>query len=439
MEFLFSLRPANMKLGLRNITALLDSLGNPQERLPAALVAGTNGKGSVTTYLTSILRGAGYRTGTFYSPHLFRINERIKLNGEEIPSPVFDSILGELRERYKQTPFSFFEGVTAAAILYFVRENADIAVFEVGLGGRLDATRLVNAVITVITGISHDHGEHLGRTKSEILGEKLGITRKGVPLVANLKGGLMARKAMKHCEISGIPYVNSRSGISRRLRRMNAASIDFTLVTPKRDYGILSSSMIGRVQMENVTTAVRVAETLGMKFKGIGKRAISEGIGRAFFAGRFQVLPGNSRVILDVSHNEEALLSAADTLTRISPAERNVMIFGVMARKELGSFPSKALSSVREVILVPLKGAGSASGSDLFARFTGQMRGPGTGRKKKTGAADANGGTVITVARGMNDAVRKAQKSLGPEDTLLVLGSHLAVEESVGELGKILL
>ena len=411
-----------MKLGLGNITALLDSFGNPQEKFPSVLIAGTNGKGSVTTYMTSILRSAGHSVGTFYSPHLFRINERIRIDGEEIASPVLDGIVGELRERFHSTPFTFFEGITAAAILYFQREKVDFAVFEVGLGGRLDATRLVNAIVTVITGISHDHGEHLGRTRSAILKEKLGITRAGTPLVANLNGYRLTRQAKKYCERNRIDFIDTRSGISRRVKRIGVDSIDFSLVTPVRDYGIITSSMTGRVQMGNATTAVRVAEMLGGKINGIGKKAIKLGISKAAFAGRFQVLPGSPRVILDVSHNEDALISAAETLVRISPPERNVMIFGVMARKELGGFPSRAVSSARDIILVPLRGKGSATGQDLLGRFT-----------------DSAGTARITLARGMYDAVRKARKILGPEDTVLIFGSHLCVEEAVGPVGSFLL
>ncbi|MBN2184969.1 MAG: hypothetical protein JW746_06540 [Candidatus Krumholzibacteriota bacterium] len=412
-----------MKLGLGSITSLLDSFGNPQEDFPSVLIAGTNGKGSVTTYVTSILRSAGYRVGTFYSPHLFRINERIRIDGEEIAGSVLDGMIGELRERYHAAPFTFFEGITAAAILYFKRQKVDFAVFEVGLGGRLDATRLVNAIVTVITGISHDHGEHLGRTRSAILKEKLGIVRAGVPLVANLKGMRLVRQAEEYCEKNGNLFIDVRKGVSRKVKKIGADSIDFSLVTPGRDYGIISSSMTGRVQMENAVTAVRVAEILGGKIRGLGKKAVKLGISKGVFAGRFQILPGTPRVILDVSHNEDALVSASETLVRISPPDKNVMIFGVMARKELGRFPFKAVSCARDIILVPLKGKGSATGQDLLGRFAGAGRGQAR----------------ITLARGMHDAVRKARRILGPEDTLLIFGSHLCVEEAVGPVGRFLL
>ncbi|HER42857.1 MAG TPA: bifunctional folylpolyglutamate synthase/dihydrofolate synthase, partial [Candidatus Eisenbacteria bacterium] len=206
IDFLDSLRPTRMKLGLENVSKLLRALGDPQNSYPSILVAGTNGKGSVCAYITSILMAAGLRVGTFFSPHLFRVNERIRLDMEEIPSARLDELLGTLRAERKRIPFTYFEAATAAAALHFEREAVDAAVFEVGLGGRLDATRLVDAVVTVITGISIDHHEHLGGTVSEILGEKLGIVRRGVPLVANLEKRALDAKAERYCRDEGASY-----------------------------------------------------------------------------------------------------------------------------------------------------------------------------------------------------------------------------------------
>ncbi len=418
IEFLHSLRPTYMKLGLENIAALLEGLGNPQSKVPAVLVAGTNGKGSVTTYVSSILRRAGMKTGTFYSPHLFRLNERIRVDGEEIPSPVLDRILGRLREFRRDAPFTFFEGITAAAMLYFAGEKVDTAVYEVGLGGRLDATNLVNAAVTVITGISLDHREHLGRTKLRILREKLGIVRSGTPLVANLREKRLAARAEGFCREKGVPFHNVAREVRKELVSMTFGNMVFTLGSPVRSYGELSSRMIGKVQMENAATAVRTVELLGERARGAGVGEVAEGIARGFLAGRFQVLPGEPRIILDVSHNEEALLAAAANLLEVSPKGRNVILFGVMARKELGRFPARAAKAAREIILVPLRDGQSAGAEDLLGRFGGGAGTPG------------GGNAVLRVARGMGDAVRIARGTLGPGDTLLVTGSHLTVEEA---------
>jgi dihydrofolate synthase/folylpolyglutamate synthase len=455
IDFLASLRPTRMKLGLENISRLLEGLGNPHTKFPAILVGGTNGKGSVTTFISSILRSGGMRVGTFYSPHLFRINERIRFNGEEIPSAVLDEILGRLRMLYDKSSFTFFEGITAAAILYFVRRNVDIAVFEVGLGGRLDATRLVNAVVTVITGISLDHREHLGKTRGAILNEKLGIARKEVPLIANLNSKVLRKRASLYCRSEGVPFYDVRDEARADIVSLEPARMRLRLATCVRDYGELETRMIGRFQAANIATAVRTVEALrdtsesrdlpeaarhgkrgelkgrpvtSGKVKRIVSPAIASlesvkaGIGSAFIAGRFQVLAGAPRVILDVSHNEEALLAALETLRRISPRERSALIFGVMLRKELGKFPGKAICVASNIILTSLKDRGSSKGKRLHDLFYEAC--PLLERERVN----------IFAARGMAHAVRAAKRLLRPEDTLLILGSHIAVEEAAAYL-----
>jgi len=406
-----------MQLGLEQIAALLARLGDPQLGVPAILVAGTNGKGSVTAYASAILRAQGLRTGSFFSPHLLRVNERIRIDGDEIPSPELDRIARRLRRLHGRFPFTFFEGLTAAAAVWFRERGAGAAVWEVGLGGRLDATRLVDARVTAITGISMDHREHLGRTKAKILGEKLGIARPGVPLVANLGSAALRRVAARRCAAAGVPLHAIGEEVSVSASRCRPDGMDLSLVTPLRDYGTVRVRMPGRVQAGNAATAVRAAE-LFLPGRSPSRAAVRAGLAGAMLAGRFQVLPGNPRIVLDVSHNEEALLASLATLRDISPPQRSVLLFGVLARKELGRFPRRALRSAREVVLVPLKDEGSARTADLERLFAG--------------AGSDGDRSRITVTRSMRDGIRYALGRLEPRDTLLVLGSHLTVEEAVG-------
>lgn len=405
-----------MQLGLGQVASLLSALGDPQLGVPAILVAGTNGKGSVTAYASSILREQGLRTGSFFSPHLFRVNERIRIDGEEIPSPELDRIARRLRRMSGRTPFTFFEGLTAAAALWFRERGVEAAVWEVGLGGRLDATRLVDARVTAITGISVDHREHLGRTKLRILGEKLGIARPGAPLLANLGTAALRRSAGRRCAALGIELHDVGAEVSVSASRSRPDGIDVSLATPVREYGTVTLRMPGRVQAGNAATAVRAAE-LFLGGRSPSRTAVRAGLSRALIAGRFQVLPGNPRIVLDVSHNEEALLASLATLRDISPPQRTVLLFGVMARKEPGRFPRRAVRAAREIVLVTLRDEGSARGPDLARLFA---------------AAGGGGRCVIRVARGMREGMRCALGRLGEGDTLLVLGSHMTVEEAVG-------
>ncbi|MDZ7859496.1 MAG: Mur ligase family protein [Candidatus Krumholzibacteriota bacterium] len=418
IEFLYSLRPTKMRLGLENITSLLDSLGNPQMKYPAVLVGGTNGKGSVTAYISSILRCAGLKVGTFYSPHLFRINERIRINNREIPSAALDRIVDRLRRGYERNPFTFFEGITASAALYFLQNKVDIAIFEVGLGGRLDATRPVNAVATVITGISIDHSSHLGRSRKAILGEKLGIARGGVPLIVNLDTDSLIEKASFYCRREDSSVINVKESTSSRLKKITFERMTFSLKTDKYDYGDIETRMIGKAQKINVSTAVKTIEVLGDKTGKSYVKYVKEGLEKTSLPGRFQVLRGVPRVILDTSHNQQALINSLNTLLAVSQPHRNILLFGCMARKEPGRFPSIALRSARKIILVPLKQKGAETGENLLNYFT------------EAGSKETKDARVI-LSRGMGDALRKAKTGLKGNDTILICGSHHMVDEAV--------
>jgi len=411
-----------MKLGLENITSVLNSLGNPQEKFPAVLVAGTNGKGSVSSFISSILRRAGLKTGTFYSPHLFRINERIQIDGREIPSQILDDYLGELRKNYHRRPFTFFEGVTAAAVLYFLESKVDIAVFEVGLGGRLDATRLVNAVISVITGISIDHSRHLGETREQILREKLGVVKRGVPAVVNLSAPALCRAAADYCSEQQAAMVNAAEAVETEFVKITPEKMLFSLKTDSYDYGVVESQIIGRHQMKNAATAVKSVELLAEKSGTEYFDSVREGIKRGYLPGRFQISAVGPGIIMDVSHNEESLLGSLSTLREISPPDRNIIVFGCMERKDLGKFPAEVVKTARRIFLAPLSHSGAASEEELRKRFS-----PGA---EQPGVPSAE----VTLCKNMEEAIYMSRNLLKEDEYMLVLGSHHAVEEAVSYL-----
>jgi dihydrofolate synthase/folylpolyglutamate synthase len=409
-----------MNLSLTNISACLERMGDPQRRYPAVLVAGTNGKGSVTTYVSSILRAAGLRVGTYYSPHIFRLHERIRLDGEEISSHDLEALIGTVRARSRGIPLTYFECLTAAAAQYFLEKRVDAAVFEVGLGGRLDATNLVNAVVTAITGISHDHREHLGRTKRKILAEKLGVARAGAPLVADLATRSLVGQAAAHCAAVGAPFHSVRDEVEISLVDLSASRMIVRARTPRRDYGELATRMIGRAQVRNVATAVRAVEMLegAGVFRCVGPATIRKGIASAFLAGRFQTVCARPRVVLDVAHNEESLCAALDTVRRVSPRDRTTIVFAVLAHKELGVFPERAVAAARAIVVAPLGDARSASGDRLGRVFR-------AARRKAGGTA-----AEVSVARGIAQAIREARRRADPSDTIVIMGSHVTVEEA---------
>ena len=436
LEFLFSLKPTRMKLGLENVSRLLDYLGSPEKRFPAILVAGTNGKGSTTAFLSSILQSLGLRVGAFYSPHLIRMNERIRVNNQEIPTYDLDRIIGSFRKFYPSAKFTFFEGLVAASVLYFVEKDVDIAVFEVGLGGRLDATKLVNAVLTVITGIAIDHTEHLGKTREGILREKLGIVREGVPLVANLTTVKLLQKAKRYCIEHGVEIFDVRGSVRAILKSMDFQRMLFDLETPNHSYRELSSRMIGRHQLWNISTAVLAIEVLSKNLphsmsdkcsrwslferleSRFFERGIREGINSAFVPGRFQVLDGSPVLIVDVSHNENGLLSALDTFKGLSARENSIIIFGIQANKDPGRFFKEAHRVASRIIVVPLKTKRSASVGDLVRRFREASR-------------SVRSPAEIIALRGTGEALKFVNRICKSSDTVLILGSHFLIEEAV--------
>jgi dihydrofolate synthase/folylpolyglutamate synthase len=420
VSYLASLKPSRMNLSLTNIAELLGRMGNPERRYPAILVAGTNGKGSVTTYVSSVLREMGLVVGTYYSPHLFRLHERIRVDGREISSRELDGLVGRVRALSRDIPLTYFEMLTAVAVQHFFMKRVDAAVIEVGLGGRLDATNLADAVVTVITGISHDHREHLGRTKRRILAEKLGIVRASRPLVANLAPRSLVTQAAAHCARSGAPFHSVPDEVASSLVALEPERMAVRLRTGRRDYGVLETRMIGEKQRGNVATAVLTIELLADAglIDRVDGEALRRGLASAFLAGRFQSVSHSPRVILDVSHNEESFLATLETLRRVSPMERATIVFGVLAHKELGRFPARAVAMVRDIVVTPLADRRSASGEHLARVFNAERR-----RVQGDRAA-------VRVARGIGQAIHEARRRAGSDDTIVIMGSHVTVEEA---------
>jgi len=420
VAYLASLKPSRMNLSLANIAAILERMDHPEKRYPAILVAGTNGKGSVTTYVSSVLRALGLRVGTYYSPHIFRPHERIRVNGDEIGSCELDELIGSVRTLSRGIGMTYFECLTAVAAQYFLAKRVDAAVFEVGLGGRLDATNLVNAVVTVITGISYDHREHLGRTKRKILAEKLGIVRSRTPLVARLASRSLAAQAASYCARVGAPFHSVLAEVESSLVSLEPERMRVRMRTPRRDYGVLETRMIGSSQAQNMATALRAVEMFEERgfCRGPTMKALKRGIASASLVGRFQTVSRSPWIVLDASHNEESFLAALDTLRGTSPPERTVIIFGALAHKELGAFPARAVTAAREIIVTHLRDVRSASGQHLGRVFE-------EARRRAHGAR-----ATVRISRGVAHAVREARRNAASADTIVIMGSHVTIEEA---------
>jgi dihydrofolate synthase/folylpolyglutamate synthase len=365
IAWLFSLHRFGMKLGLENIATLTAALGRPQDRFRPILVAGTNGKGSTAAMLHGILCAAGYRSGLYTSPHLVHTEERIRIGEVDIAPDELAGILSEIRERIEALVASneigayptFFEVITAAAFVAFARAQLEVAVLEVGLGGRLDATNVADPVLSIITSIDYDHQEQLGPTLTSIAREKAGILRAGVPaLIGDLDPEALAA-VNERAEALGTPVTAALQGSTVESAPSNPASRTaqtLSVTTPLRSYPSISCPLPGRHQRINALLAVRAAEMLA-EFLGrpaadktadtlhspdtrnaatftIDAASITGGIASARWPGRLEWIEGAPPLLLDGAHNPAGCRALADYLS--AAGVRPVLLFAAMRDKE---------------------------------------------------------------------------------------------------------
>jgi dihydrofolate synthase/folylpolyglutamate synthase len=317
LTFLYSLTNEyrSIKYDLRGMQALSQKLGNPQESFRSILIAGTNGKGSVARMISAMLPDAGLYT----SPHLARLNERIRIGEQEISDADLKSTFETVKAAGAAT---YFEMVTAMAFLYFKEKGVKFAVLEVGLGGRLDATNIVRQDVSVITSIGLDHQEFLGNTLEEIALEKAGIIKGNEPVVTgpNMEfSSIRERAGMK---------LFATANLERTVRSLGGGHFEADLTTPIRRYTNLRPRLAGRHQIDNMVVAIRAAECLG-----IPKNSIEKGINTATWPGRLETFGTAPTFVLDGAHNIAAAHALSTFLTEFHPGGV-WMIFGVMADKQ---------------------------------------------------------------------------------------------------------
>ncbi len=327
-QWLFAQLPMFQKVGksaykanLDTTVKLLDALGNPQNKFKAVHVAGTNGKGSVSHIVASTLQEAGYKTGLYTSPHLKDFRERIKIDGEMITEDSVVEFVEKHKEIFQKLKPSFFEMTVAMAFDYFAKNNVDIAVVEVGLGGRLDSTNIINPVVSVITNISFDHVQYLGDTLEKIASEKAGIIKEKVPVVIGKKqtGTLpvFEKFAKKHKtdlyfaeDHYDIKILNNMSPTERHIDIWRNNEIFLEDV---------NTILLGKYQMENIATALETLDVLNEKTSyNISRENIREGLEyikkNTGFIGRWHVLDTNPLTVCDTAHNEDGIKTAMEQL-----------------------------------------------------------------------------------------------------------------------------
>jgi len=425
--------PSN-KFDLAHMRVLLAAMNHPERTFPSVLIAGTNGKGSTAATLASIFRASGLKTGLYTSPHLMRINERIRVNGVEIGDDDFaglhgevDSVADRLVER-KELPWhpSFFEMMTAIAFTYFSRQKVDIAVLEVGMGGRLDATNVVEPLVSVITDISLDHQKYLGNTVREIAREKAGIIRPGGVVVtlpqqpeANdvIGNTILDLDAIGVSAVQYVPPVSPNSTQYSVPSTQNSATrYEYPLQVMGRQI-LVQSPLVGRHQLRNVALAIAAAEEAGKKgIPGITADSIERGIRETKWPGRFQVVPGTPEIVLDVAHNPAGAWALRSALSERYEDRPLIFVFGAMR--------DKAISEMTE-ILFPLAERVIATRPDN----------PRAAMPEEIQQAASRTGAEVESIGEVKAVLDRARAVAGARAVVVVTGSIYLVGEVMGLLG----
>jgi len=409
LERLYKRQTFGIKPGLDVIAALLKKLGNPERSFGVIHVAGTNGKGSVCAMLDSVLRAAGISTGLYTSPHLVSFNERICVGGKLVGDDDLSKIIEKVENaasgvalELKREP-TFFECSTAMAFDYFREKAVKLAVVEVGLGGRLDATNVVMPIVSVITRVSLEHTQYLGDSIESIAFEKAGIVKPGRPVVCGATDDKARDVIRRIAKERGSPFFNAAENVSIRVVSGNLSGQKVNVETSNASYGAIKLPFVGLHQVENLSTVITVLEVLGDAAGVlIEPGRVKAGIGEARWKGRFQVLSKDPPLIVDGAHNPDAARVLADALRQVLKGKPVGLVVGMCGDKDVGGFMKSFGSMVKRLWVVPVKSERNMPADKIIS--SGKIQGwqvDSTSLERAVSAAeswalDAGGAVCIT-------------------------------------------
>ena len=398
---------------LRRIRALLSQLGDPQKKLKIVHIAGTNGKGSCAAMLASVLRAAGYRTGLYTSPYLFRFSERMQINGKRIDDASLVRCVEAVRgkaEKLEEHPTEF-ELMTAVALLWFLQEKAEIVVLETGLGGRFDATNAIDAPeCSVIMNIGLDHTRVLGDTPEKIAAEKAGIIKPGVPCVVYDQAPSVMDVFRARCgELSCPLTVPDFSGIVSEFDSLQGQVFSYR----GRQYAL---SLLGAHQRRNAAVAIEAAERLRERGWSIDQDALEHGLYAAVWPGRFELCCDEPAFIVDGGHNPQCAEAVRDSLLQYFPDTHRVLLLGVLRDKDAAAMAAILDAAADEYVCTAPPGERALSAEELAAVLRGF-------------------GKTITVCPDVSDAVFTAKERAGQDGMVCATGSIYLAGSVRYELG----
>jgi dihydrofolate synthase/folylpolyglutamate synthase len=341
IKWLYDLQFFGIKLGLDNTQALLSALGDPHEKFKSIHVTGTNGKGSVCAFLTQVLIESGCKIGTYTSPHVSEFGERIAINNYPMTREEVLRSIARVRPRVedlaarKKMKCTFFEAVTAMAFDHFARRKVDIAVVEVGMGGRLDSTNVIKPLVSVITNVTKEHTEHLGKTVSKIAWEKAGIIKKGAPVVTAVEDRRAITVIRKRCQETGSKLLRVQKNVKVHDVKEDIFGSSFSVKTKKMALKDVRIRLAGKHQLSNASTAVLALECLSSRGFRIPKEKIRTGLEKTKWIARLQVARTSPLTILDASHNPGGARTLAEYLKTYFYINKPIIIVGVLADKDV--------------------------------------------------------------------------------------------------------
>jgi dihydrofolate synthase / folylpolyglutamate synthase len=359
-----------MHLGLHRTCAMMQALDNPQDKYPSIHIAGTNGKGSVAAMSESILRRAGLVTGLYTSPHLVRVEERIRINGRQVSPRSFAALATRirnvetalLRKEVLDRPLTTFEFLTCCAFLHFAVKKIDIAVIEVGLGGKLDATNVIYPEVSVITGIALDHQNYLGNTLTLIAGEKAGIIKERIPAISGCGDPVPLRVIRNQAKTVKAPLLEMSRDFHIRNIHERRGLFAFDLQTPCRTYRNLRLSLAGAHQTRNAALAIMAIES--MKSFHIKADDIRRGLSETRWLGRLDEYGARRRTLLDGAHNPEGAKLLREYLTARKETEIH-LVFGAVRDKDIHAIGAALFPIASAIHLTPLVNTRSADPAEV--------------------------------------------------------------------------
>ena len=410
IAFLYSMENTGIKLGLERIRDFMEALGNPQNTYPTVHIAGTNGKGSTSAMIQSILTSAGYKVGLLTSPHLVDYAERNRIDYENCDQDFIIDFVQTTRSLMGKIPVSYFEITTALGFQYFAQKKVDIAVIEVGMGGRLDATNIITPEISIITNIDFDHTKALGNSLELIAAEKAGIIKSNIPCVTACRDNVARKTIRDICISRNARLISTADSYPWTVHYLDLSGCHFDVSTPRGRYGNVFTNLSGRHQVENAVTAMAAIECLDDRGFKISKENVLTGIGNAHWRGRLQLISQKPLILADVAHNGAGMKTLKEAIQELLPQKNIIVVLGILSDKDYSAMMDD-IGQFAATLIIAKPVTKRAADPRLLAERAQEI------------------GIQWQIIPEVSEAFEKALSIAGDNDVIIVTGSHYTVGE----------